>query len=307
MAFLPPLLILLGLGAILLILELLLRYRARHRHRAWNTHPLPEPDLQALRIVVLGDSLSFGFGLSANQAWPARLAQCLAEKYPQERWQVINASVSGHTVVDAYLRFAEHVIAYEPHLVLIAFGLNDCRRVWRMNDARRLQIFGRHEQSWWGKSYLARGIVNRLRPLPRATVVNETALAPEPRIPPHSFQQLLVWLAEQSRKQGALPVLLTLPPIAPHPDYYHAREFAHQQEYSDLIRATARTHDIPLIEVSHRFSGDMPWLADGVHLSVGGQREIAARVCAALQRPPLASALHISLRNSNAEMAPSLD
>ncbi|NOZ70590.1 MAG: hypothetical protein GXP38_01540 [Chloroflexi bacterium] len=306
MTFLPLLFIVLGFLLLLLVLEGLLRYRAQHRQRPWNTHPLPEPDLEARRIVVLGDSLAYGYGLEAMQAWPALLEQQLREEHLQERWQVINASVSGHTVADAYIRFAEHVSAFRPHVVLIAFGINDCRRVWRMNDARRMKIFNRHEMSWWGKSYLARGIVNRLRPIPRATVVNETALAPEPRIVPHQFQQILSWLAQQCRKQGALPALLTLPPIEPHPDYYHRREFAHWQEYNDYIRATARAQTVPFIEISHPFTADTPWLADGVHLSVSGQQEVAKRVYAALQHPPLASALHIPVRNSNAEMAPSL-
>ncbi|NOZ50267.1 MAG: hypothetical protein GXP37_09515 [Chloroflexi bacterium] len=297
------------LVAILLIAlaEWALRRRALHRTRDWNTPPLFPPDRQARRIVVLGDSIAYGYGLDPTQAWPHLLAARLQHTYAQQRWQVINASVAGHTVGDAYLRFAEHVIAAKPHLVLIAFGINDCRRVWRMNDARRMKIFAQHEQSWWGRSYLLRGLVNRLHPLPRATVVNETALAPTPRIPLPIFWQMLSWLGRQSRRYGVQPALLTLTPIHPHPDYYHTHEFLDWEEYTNAIRQIARSEDIPLIEISHTFPSDQAWMPDGVHLSAQGQQMIADRVWASLQRPSLADLLHIPLPVANAEMAPSLD
>jgi len=302
-----PLTALLLLIAGIVVAEWALRRRARHRRRDWNTPLLSPPDGKALRIVVLGDSIAYGYGLEPHQAWPALLAQKLHQAYPQAKWQVINASVAGHTVADAYIRYNEHVLAYQPHLLLIAFGINDCRRVRRMNDTRRMKIFARHEQRWWGQSYLLRGLFNRLWPIPRATVVNETALAPEPRIPLARFTQILAWLAQQSHRHGTQPALLTLPPIRPHPHIYHAHEFAHWQEYSAAIRQVARSQDVPVIELSHEFPTPQAWLADGVHLSQQGQQLIADRVWAALQRPPLAAVLRIPSQATNAEMAPSLD
>ncbi len=302
-----PLILALALIVALVAGEWLLRRRARLRRRRWNMPPLPAPDPQAIRLVVLGDSIAVGYGLPPAQAWPALLEKRLQDTFPGQRYQVINASIAGHTVADAYIRFNEHVLAYRPHMVLIAFGINDCRRVWRMNDARRLQIFARHELSWWGRSYLLRTLINRLRPIPRATVVNETALAPEPRIPLDAFRHILRWLGRRSRGAGAQPVYLSLPPIQPSLEFYHEHEFMHWQQYSAAIRQLARSENVPFIELSHDFPSSAAWMPDGVHLAAAGQKIIADRVWAAMQRPPLAGLLAIPSPVSNAEMAPSLD
>ena len=57
--------------------------------------PAGAADERPVKIVVLGDSLSAGFGLSADAAFPARLAQALTSKGIAA--SVANAGVSGDT------------------------------------------------------------------------------------------------------------------------------------------------------------------------------------------------------------------
>lgn len=272
-----------GLLALLLGLELAIRHRAAADPGAWTTRPLPTPATQATRIVVLGDSIAYGTGLPESDAWPARLSQRLKDEYPQRRWQVINAGVSGNTAVDAYARFDVHVRAYRPHRVIIALGLNDCRQVYRAIDPRRLALFRRDETTWWGKSYLLRAVVNRLRPLPEPDYAGVRQVE-GPRIPPDDFRAILSWLVQETREIDAQPVLLTLPPLSPQLPADRRIEFSRHSQYNSIIRATARETGAPFIEVSHRFSSGQPWLEDGVHLSAAGETEIAERVLAAF--PP---------------------
>lgn len=288
-------------------LELALRRRATAPTGAWETRPLPPPDPEAVRIVALGDSITFAWELDEQDAWPSQLADRIREAHPHRPWQIINAGVNGHTVADGYARFHEHVRRYHPHLVLIAFGINDCRQVGRMNDARRQALFARNEQKWWGRSYLGRAIANRLSPLPAPDLEAESRPASGPRVPLETYRLILAWLALATRRRGAQPVLLTLAPLSPDLPLTAEREFARWPDYNAAIRELARNLDVPFIEISHKLPGEQPWLADGVHLSAAGEATVADRVWNALQRPTLAPALRLNTRESNAEMAPALE
>ena len=74
-------------------------------------------------ILVLGDSLSAGYGIPVDQGWVARLQQRLdAEGYG---YTVVNASVSGETTVGALERLPRALARHRPALVVIELGGND--------------------------------------------------------------------------------------------------------------------------------------------------------------------------------------
>ena len=73
-------------------------------------------------IVVLGDSLTAGFGLLPEEAYPALLERRLRrEGYP---YRVVNAGVSGDTTAGG-LRRADWVLRSRPAIVIVALGAND--------------------------------------------------------------------------------------------------------------------------------------------------------------------------------------
>jgi acyl-CoA thioesterase-1 len=74
-------------------------------------------------VVVLGDSLSAGYGMNADQSWVTLLqARLRREGYPQE---VVNASVSGATTEDGRTRLPRLLKRYHPQVVVIELGGND--------------------------------------------------------------------------------------------------------------------------------------------------------------------------------------
>jgi acyl-CoA thioesterase-1 len=78
-------------------------------------------DTQAV-IAVLGDSLTAGLGVAADDAFPARLqARLEREGY---RYRVVNAGVSGDTTA-AGLRRVDWVLRTRPEIVIVALGAND--------------------------------------------------------------------------------------------------------------------------------------------------------------------------------------
>jgi len=74
------------------------------------------------RIVAFGDSLTAGFGVAAEQAYPARLQRRLEEQ--GLRYRVINAGVSGDTTAGG-LRRVDWVLKSRPHFVILELGAND--------------------------------------------------------------------------------------------------------------------------------------------------------------------------------------
>lgn len=78
---------------------------------------------QAATILVWGDSLSAGYGLKAEQAWPALLQTRLQrEGFPHV---VVNASVSGETSAGGRSRLPAALAEHKPAIVVLALGAND--------------------------------------------------------------------------------------------------------------------------------------------------------------------------------------
>ncbi|PYN78613.1 MAG: arylesterase [Candidatus Rokuibacteriota bacterium] len=73
-------------------------------------------------IVALGDSLTAGLGVDADEAFPARLQVRLRrEGYA---YRVVNAGVSGDTTAGG-LRRVDWVLRTNPEIVIVALGAND--------------------------------------------------------------------------------------------------------------------------------------------------------------------------------------
>ena len=74
-------------------------------------------------IVVLGDSLSSGYGLPLGQSWVSLLQGRLqAEGYGYE---VVNASIPGDTSSGGLARLPSLLETYDPRIVIIELGGND--------------------------------------------------------------------------------------------------------------------------------------------------------------------------------------
>lgn len=78
----------------------------------------------AKTIMILGDSLSAGYGLNPQQGWVALLKQRLNQQFPKQH-QVVNASVSGETTSGALARLPRLLQTHKPDVVVIELGGND--------------------------------------------------------------------------------------------------------------------------------------------------------------------------------------
>ncbi|WP_390443291.1 arylesterase [Pseudoalteromonas sp. MTN2-4] len=75
------------------------------------------------KIMIIGDSLSAGYGLEQEQAW----VYLLQNKYKQEQSdiEIINTAISGQTTDNAILKIDAWLQAHKPTHVLVELGGND--------------------------------------------------------------------------------------------------------------------------------------------------------------------------------------
>ena len=74
-------------------------------------------------ILVMGDSLSAGYGIEQSQGWVALLQQRLTAQ--GVNYAVVNASISGETTRGGLARLPQALQQHRPHIVLLALGAND--------------------------------------------------------------------------------------------------------------------------------------------------------------------------------------
>lgn len=87
------------------------------------------------KLIILGDSLTEGFGVAKEAAYPAILEKKLHESGKKE-WTVVNAGVSGSTTASAVTRM-KWLFKSKPDAVLIVLGANDGLRGFKIEDTTK--------------------------------------------------------------------------------------------------------------------------------------------------------------------------
>ncbi|EED26362.1 MULTISPECIES: multifunctional acyl-CoA thioesterase I/protease I/lysophospholipase L1 [Vibrio] len=77
----------------------------------------------ASKLLILGDSLSAGYQMPIEKAWPSLLPDVLLAK--GQNVDVINGSISGDTTGNGIARLPQLLSQHQPNYVLIELGAND--------------------------------------------------------------------------------------------------------------------------------------------------------------------------------------
>lgn len=148
----------------------------------------------ARSVLVMGDSLSAGYGLGAQQGWVALTAQRMKSSHPT--WRVVNGSISGETTAGGAARIQGELNRVKPSVVVIELGANDGLRGLSLAQTR----------------------ANLDRMLQAARATKSKVLLIGMRLPPNygpeytqGFERLFV---ELSKKHGATLLPFLLAPIA---------------------------------------------------------------------------------------------
>ena len=79
----------------------------------------------AVRIVGLGDSVMFGWGVREEDTYLARLAEGLRAAHPEVAWEVVNTAVPGYNTVMEVETLEAKGLRFDPDVVVLNFVGND--------------------------------------------------------------------------------------------------------------------------------------------------------------------------------------
>jgi lysophospholipase L1-like esterase len=269
-----------------------LTYSVRINDEGFRGPDIPRaPHDVGLRLAALGDSVTFGFGVTEEETFTARVAAALADQGGGHvDW--INAGVPGFTSFQG-LRYAERVLAFRPQIVTILFGWNDG---WRAPQSYADRTSLRHEIVDLSAlltlgHHLASELGHHAELKPSDGGANRY-----PYVPVRKFKSNLADIAAMVRAAGGVPILLTAPaafgPNMPPDSYFQAKWMVPRNQleptrrlYADAVREVAAEQAIALVDCARLVPADPGlFLADGYHPNAIGQAAIADAIVAALRR-----------------------
>lgn len=77
------------------------------------------------RILVLGDSFTFGYGANQEDAYPQVVEQVLGDLDTGWNYEVLNGGVPGYMVSQARAYYERYGVALQPDLVVVTVTIND--------------------------------------------------------------------------------------------------------------------------------------------------------------------------------------
>ncbi len=93
-----------------------------NRYRMRRVGEFPPKQAGTFRIIVLGDSLTYGYGIAEEDTYPRVLERELGKTF---RVEVLNLGASGAQSEDVFRSLQRHVSALQPDLVVYGVCVND--------------------------------------------------------------------------------------------------------------------------------------------------------------------------------------
>ncbi len=181
-----------------------------------SSRPLPS-GCRPYRILILGDSNTFGWGLEDDQTWGASLQRALASRGVR----VINGGMPGYTLAQCYELYRRVGRRYHPDMVILSVGMHDmaprpapppaegARRV--ALDTRRTLLSHSRLVRLLRMVIMAPHLEHAVH-APKATPAEDAGKEP-PRVTAAEFERLLNAFSDDARREGFLLVTAPIPGI----------------------------------------------------------------------------------------------
>ena len=268
-----------------------------------NADHMRNPDLPVergprdYRILSLGDSVTFGWGVQYEEAYPTVLGELLAAAHPEREVHFMNGACSGYTTHQGREVLRRRALKYRPDVVTLWFGWNDSVFWDGMTDREHARIFARDH--WLSFSATYRMLTYRMRKSEHRELRKQRKVEedPQPRMPIADFEGALREMVAMIREtevvpgRGASVVLVQGVYNKQHaralgrgrPIEWDAHQLAVAAVAEELGVPLLRVHDV-LREAGH---GSEVFLDHG-HLDPVGLRAVAEGLVALLEAEGLA-------------------
>lgn len=231
-----------------------------------------------LRIAAIGDSVTFGFSVAAEEAWPAVLERELSAARGAHRYEVLNLGVGGYSTRDEALVLAHKALALDPDLVIVAYFLNDPDFEPQQQPLHRYF----RGSAWWEHFHVAR-LVARWR-FDRERAAAGGDLYRWYHAPDSDRWTSVLTAFDAMRRATRVPILLVAFPC------YRGFESFERYGYGDLharVLAAAEERGFATLDLVPAFaaSGRSPWdvSTDPEHPNAEGHALAAAALGAFLR------------------------
>ncbi|MCI0329493.1 MAG: GDSL-type esterase/lipase family protein [candidate division Zixibacteria bacterium] len=237
------------------------------------------------RILCLGNSITFGWQVAEERAYPQVLQKLLPDRY-----EVYNCAQTGYTTFQGKRLLNELLQKYRPQVVSVAYiwndllpaanGVADSEQKMPPQRVLALQNFlARLAACRWGRYFSLRIF---------SSPAKTSGL---PRVPQKEYRANFEEMLERSRSHDIQPILI-LPP-APKPEWMGGQEKRYRESfyepfrtYAAEIRKLASVHHIPLVDADSALSGELSvWQNlpdDFIHPSAAAHQKIAGMLAAIL-------------------------
>jgi lysophospholipase L1-like esterase len=219
------------------------------------------------RLLALGDSVTFGWGVRYEEAYPTLLADLLREALPGWEIHVMNASCSGYSTHQGLEMLRRRGLKYRPDVVTIWLGWNDSV-VWDgMTDAEHARLFAREHLLNFSATYRLLSYTLRRRAHDSIDEERQETKAPLQRMPSAIYKARLEEMVELARANEIIPGR-------------GARVVLIQGCYDDQIRSARKRkgrfksdeHQKAMAEVAEQMDVPMLSVCDALHQAGVGRQ-----------------------------------
>ena len=267
-----------------------------------NSSGMRGPDVSeksdTYRIIALGNSCTFGWGVTYKDTWVHRLQVLLNEQLPDRTVELINAGVPGYSSLQGKRYLSDDLSALRPDMILVMFGHNDHFPAGRgiSDSAQELSNSLLIEsQNLLSKLRLYRLLRKGLLQLTSDTTqVRLDDIGIAKRVSQPEFFSNLREIVRFARNIDAQPILL-IPPVASLDNYYEegVSNFHHLHELyqKQMIRAS-QYEKVPTVDLQATFDNYHTLFDDAtndpIHFNRQGHK-VAARAIAEAIAPLIAT------------------
>ncbi len=227
------------------------------------------------RIMTLGCSTTFGWGVDDQESYPAQL-QGMIDASGSSNVEVINAGQPGYTSFQGRWLWGETLQFYEPDVVLIGYVVQDARKAAYSDKSQAIlqndNRFMKDHVLYKSRVYLAlRSVLG--------TVQIEAKERPQNgkggiyRVPPEDFVENLRTLVDEVQSVGATPVLFGFP----------LEREGYTETHRTILKAASQELGVPHLDLQDQMeqasrSAQLYFENDRGHANAAGNQQIATWV-----------------------------
>ncbi|HWP45625.1 MAG TPA: GDSL-type esterase/lipase family protein [Candidatus Limnocylindrales bacterium] len=221
----------------------------------FRTEEIPiHKEKNVYRIVLLGDSSTFGWGVNQDERFSRFLEDKLNSVQNSTRYEIINLGIPGYTTDHGMAAFQHYALKYSPDMMILSFGANDgkpvpqrAKKFLKLNPwMEDLQGFLRNFSTYKLMRKILLSFYN-----PFDALHSQNPKGPvEPFVTFLEYQKNLEYLIDTGREKGIETVLLGL--CCP-------------KSYLDIMRKVAQSKNVPMIDGMHVLIQSIPEVQEGKH------------------------------------------